>query len=141
MSSFSLKEFRTVFGLLIDRIDRLPEAEAVALGRMARFIYEGCGGEAYVSSEPIPLARARKFIAGFEPGTRCAYCLQPTDAPARDHIVPFSAGGNESYDNIVPACRPCNSRKGAKSLLQFVAEGGLGELPEWRIERKARRLG
>lgn len=43
----------------------------------------------------------------------CAYCGR-TDAPlCRDHVVPVAKGGTNDIDNIVPACRPCNSRKGA----------------------------
>lgn len=56
---------------------------------------------------------------------RCSYCLEWTDTPHLDHIVPRAEGGCDSPDNLVPACRSCNSRKHAKSLLQFVADGGL----------------
>ncbi len=29
-----------------------------------------------------------------------------------DHVVPRSHGGPRTFENIVAACRPCNSRKG-----------------------------
>ena len=45
---------------------------------------------------------------------RCAYCgCDLNDSPAeRDHIIPISRGGDNVKENIVPACRSCNARKG-----------------------------
>ncbi len=40
----------------------------------------------------------------------CAYCPLPADT--MDHIVPTARGGRHTPDNVVPACRSCNSRKG-----------------------------
>lgn len=42
----------------------------------------------------------------------CAYCGRADLPLTRDHIVPLIEGGTNSIDNIVPACRPCNARKG-----------------------------
>jgi len=43
----------------------------------------------------------------------CAYCrVEP--GITRDHIIPLSLGGAHVIENLVPACRPCNSRKHAK---------------------------
>lgn len=43
----------------------------------------------------------------------CQYC--GAQLPAReltfDHVVPRSQGGRTSWENIVAACRPCNSAK------------------------------
>lgn len=40
-----------------------------------------------------------------------------------DHLRPKSEGGSPTYENLVPACHPCNQRKGSK-------------LPDWKdIER------
>lgn len=46
-------------------------------------------------------------------GHRCAYCGVSGVPLEREHRVPIARGGSQSPDNIVPACRPCNSRKGA----------------------------
>jgi HNH endonuclease/AAA domain len=43
-------------------------------------------------------------------GYRCVYCGGP--ATTADHIVPRSAGGTDSMDNLRAACRPCNSSRG-----------------------------
>jgi 5-methylcytosine-specific restriction endonuclease McrA len=34
--------------------------------------------------------------------------------PTVDHVVPVSRGGTASMENLVVACRSCNSRKGDK---------------------------
>lgn len=39
----------------------------------------------------------------------CQYCGRPAENV--DHIIPRSKGGGHTWDNVVAACRPCNSRK------------------------------
>jgi 5-methylcytosine-specific restriction endonuclease McrA len=39
----------------------------------------------------------------------CQYCGAP--AENLDHVVPRSRGGEHSWENVVAACRRCNSRK------------------------------
>jgi len=54
-----------------------------------------------------------------EYGYKCAYCgkeFDLFDLPERDHIIPVSKGGSNTKENIVPACRHCNSSKGNKSV-------------------------
>ena len=49
----------------------------------------------------------------------CAYCGQQFPnfhLLSRDHIVPRSKGGQDTWMNVVTACRECNGRKGHKSL-------------------------
>ena len=48
-------------------------------------------------------------------GNRCAYC-RCLDPDTIDHVVPLSKGGEHSWENVVLACRSCNSRKGTKLL-------------------------
>jgi len=50
---------------------------------------------------------------------RCAYCgveFEVENMPTRDHIIPISKGGDNTKENVVPACRSCNSKKGAKII-------------------------
>jgi 5-methylcytosine-specific restriction endonuclease McrA len=45
---------------------------------------------------------------------RCAYCdaeFEVENMPTKDHIIPISKGGHNTKENIVPACRSCNSKK------------------------------
>lgn len=43
----------------------------------------------------------------------CLYCgLQfPRSLLTRDHVRPLSGGGRDTWENVVSACFPCNSRK------------------------------
>lgn len=63
------------------------------------------------SEEWIDILKEHKF--------RCAYCgcgFTLFDRETRDHIIPISKGGNNIKENIVPACRSCNSKKHNKIL-------------------------
>ena len=42
-------------------------------------------------------------------GWICQYCGSP--AENLDHVMPRSRGGTHTWDNVVAACRRCNSRK------------------------------
>ncbi len=44
-------------------------------------------------------------------GNRCVYCGSHEDLTL-DHLHPKSKGGKTNWDNLVTACRRCNSRKG-----------------------------
>lgn len=50
---------------------------------------------------------------------RCAYCdveFEVENMPHRDHIIPISKGGDNIKENVMPACKSCNSRKRDKIL-------------------------
>lgn len=40
---------------------------------------------------------------------RCQYC--GASAENIDHVIPRSKGGRHTWDNVVAACRPCNTAK------------------------------
>src|SRR5690606_9630283 len=50
-------------------------------------------------------------------GYRCMYCgrhrsdLRHREFLTRDHVVPMSRGGTNTWENVVTACSPCNNRK------------------------------
>lgn len=47
----------------------------------------------------------------------CLYCGQrfPDSMLSRDHVTPISRGGQDNWNNVVAACKPCNTYKGARS--------------------------
>ena len=49
---------------------------------------------------------------------KCAYCgrsiLDLPDGLVRDHVIPICRGGDNTKENIVPACSGCNSSKGVR---------------------------
>ena len=54
-----------------------------------------------------------------ESGQKCSYCGQTTNL-ALDHIFPQKLGGKDIGDNLIYACRSCNSSKGKKDLMEWM---------------------
>lgn len=50
-------------------------------------------------------------------GFKCQYCgrKKAMNELTYDHVVPRANGGQTTWDNIVTACQPCNSRKGRRT--------------------------
>lgn len=49
----------------------------------------------------------------------CVYCPATEDLTL-DHVVPLARGGVHSEENLVVACRPCNSSKGVTPLSEWL---------------------
>jgi 5-methylcytosine-specific restriction endonuclease McrA len=47
----------------------------------------------------------------------CQYCYKP--ATTLDHVNPRSKGGRHEWENLVAACKPCNSKKADKTLKEI----------------------
>lgn len=58
----------------------------------------------------VPLNRRAVFLRDDH---ACQYCGHA--AENIDHIVPRSQGGTHVWENVVAACRRCNSRKGGRT--------------------------
>ena len=52
-------------------------------------------------------------------GDKCSYCGSYENL-ALDHIIPQKLGGKDAGDNLIYACRSCNSSKGKKDLLVWM---------------------
>ena len=52
-------------------------------------------------------------------GQICNYCGS-TDKLALDHIFPQKFGGLDNAENLIFACRTCNSSKGKKDLMEWM---------------------
>ena len=48
----------------------------------------------------------------------CQYCGNDfkTSELTVDHVLPRSRGGKNTWENLVAACKPCNQKKGAKTM-------------------------
>jgi 5-methylcytosine-specific restriction endonuclease McrA len=46
---------------------------------------------------------------------RCQYCGRGDVSLTVDHIVPKSRGGEDTWENLITACIPCNNRKGDRT--------------------------
>lgn len=57
---------------------------------------------------------------------RCAYCGcrlgegEGEERPTMDHVIPLCQGGQHSKENVVPACKRCNSVKHCRTPEQWV---------------------
>lgn len=54
-------------------------------------------------------------------GAKCWYCGCVGVSFTLDHVMPRSRGGSSDPANLVPACRSCNSRKGARTPEEWLA--------------------
>ncbi len=58
----------------------------------------------------VPLNRRAVFARD---ASRCQYC--DSQAENLDHVLPRSRGGTHTWENVVAACRRCNTRKGNRT--------------------------
>jgi 5-methylcytosine-specific restriction endonuclease McrA len=61
----------------------------------------------------------------------CAYCGNPADT--LDHVTPRIQGGSTVKQNLVPACKHCNGKKGALLIWTWWQEQ-----PYWDFDRALR---
>jgi hypothetical protein len=52
-------------------------------------------------------------------GQICNYCGSP-EKLALDHIFPLKYNGKDNADNLILACKTCNSSKGKKDLIEWM---------------------
>jgi len=50
---------------------------------------------------------------------QCAYCGSIKDLTT-DHLIPRSRGGDDSADNVVLACQPCNTSRGERGIFEWL---------------------
>ena len=70
-----------------------------------------------------PKVKTRRKAAVFDrDGPWCFYCRRcfAYDELTIDHLIPVVRGGSNTVDNLLLACKPCNSRKGHKDILSFI---------------------
>lgn len=68
----------------------------------------------------------REVLAG--KGTVCHLCRRP-GADSIDHLIPHSAGGAYTYDNLMPAHRVCNSMRGDMPLAEWFTRHPVNRRP------------
>lgn len=70
--------------------------------------------------------KGRRNTVFHRDGGRCRYCgAEILTDYTLDHVVPRVQGGGSTLDNLVLACRPCNTEKGGRTP----AEAGMELLP------------
>jgi 5-methylcytosine-specific restriction endonuclease McrA len=131
-------------GRVLDWINWQSAACLYARGAVAWTLGEPCmhihGGMSRASGErsvlhlhPIMAARGHARSRALDPtptltntalfardAQLCLYCGQQFSRPhlTRDHVMPVSKGGRDTWENVVTACFHCNSRKGNRTPQQ-----------------------
>ena len=67
----------------------------------------------YVSFNSLDIVLNRKNLL-MRDHSSCQYCGSKSNLTI-DHIIPKQQGGKDSWENLIIACSPCNSRKGNKT--------------------------
>lgn len=70
----------------------------------------------YLIHRPRPRVKLTRREVFIRDGFTCQYCGRQGNDLTIDHVVPRSRGGGHAWENLVSACKPCNHRKGGKSL-------------------------
>ena len=70
-------------------------------------------------------------------GKKCSYCGSDKHL-AIDHIFPQKLGGKDSGDNLIYACKSCNSSKGKKDMMEWMLSKG--NFPALMILRRYLKL-
>lgn len=70
----------------------------------------------YMIRRPRPRVKLTRREVFIRDNYTCQYCGRTSGDLTIDHVIPRSRGGPHTWDNLVSACKPCNHRKGGKSL-------------------------
>ncbi len=92
------------FGFIMDRFKKLQSGEISWSGSIREYI------------------REREIVG------KCIYCGS-TQNLAPDHLIPRSRGGPDSGDNLVTACRSCNSSRADKGIYEWFELDRRNEVP------------
>ena len=68
----------------------------------------------YVRYDNLSVELNRKNILSRD-GNKCQYCGVSKLPLTIDHILPKVKGGQDSWENLTTACKPCNQRKGDRT--------------------------
>jgi 5-methylcytosine-specific restriction endonuclease McrA len=72
----------------------------------------------YMIKRPRPRVKLTRREVFIRDDYTCQYCGSRTGDLTIDHIIPRSRGGQHTWENLVSACKPCNHRKGGKTLIE-----------------------
>ncbi|RTL12473.1 MAG: HNH endonuclease [Neisseriaceae bacterium] len=60
-------------------------------------------------------------------GNLCVYC-KVNDSNTVDHIIPATRSGSNNLENLLPACKKCNVKKGIISIYDYCTKSTLAEI-------------
>lgn len=87
----------------------------------------------------VPYGHSERVVRFALFDNRCAYCGM--DAPlAEDHFIPLKLNGGHFIENIVPACKSCNSRKNASHPERWYKAQSFFSAERWNLILKYTQL-
>jgi hypothetical protein len=104
------------YALVMALVAQAPETPKRAVLMPVRGKTAGNAGK---GSKWIGKVRRRRIYA--RDGHRCVYCIELAERLTLDHLVPRSAGGTHSNENLLTACMGCNRKRGNTPVAAFVA--------------------
>ena len=116
---------RRALRLVIDRKAEVLEVDESRIFHSERHTFAAPSVIRLVRFVHVPRKFRRQVTNTFlfaRDGYKCQYCgrhktqLRGREFLTRDHIVPISRGGGNTWQNVVTACSPCNNRKGSHLL-------------------------
>jgi 5-methylcytosine-specific restriction endonuclease McrA len=108
---------RRAIVLVIDGKAEILEAHDASVATASRrFPWPSVIRLVYLIRRPRPRVKLTRREIFIRDGFTCQYCGRQAGDLTIDHIIPRSRGGQHTWDNLVSACKPCNHRKGGKSL-------------------------
>lgn len=107
-------------GLLVRRGSGYRPAPAICPDCISRAEAEASRSHQTMSSDRDPIPAQLRFRILQRDGFRCRYCgrSSPDGAVLHvDHVIPFSAGGPTTEDNLMTSCEQCNLGKSASTVI------------------------
>jgi 5-methylcytosine-specific restriction endonuclease McrA len=109
---------RAIVLVISGKAEVLESHQAAILTPGDSFPYPSVIRLVYLIKSPrarVKLTRREVFIRD---RYTCQYCGRRTHDLTIDHVIPRSRGGKHVWDNLTSACRPCNHRKGGKTVAE-----------------------
>ena len=70
---------------------------------------------AYMIKRPRPERKLTRLEVFNRDQYTCQYCGKESRQLTLDHVIPRYKGGEQSWENVVSACIPCNRRKAGRT--------------------------
>ena len=114
------KALGALLGYHANYISRLEREDEVITPRFEKFL------RSVLTTQTLRRHRLAKGIVSLKEWERikqayhssCAYCGKQQERLVQDHIIPLDNDGPHTAENIVPACRSCNSKKGNREEMK-----------------------
>ncbi|MEE9172956.1 MAG: HNH endonuclease [candidate division NC10 bacterium] len=111
---------RAIVLLYTGRAERIEDsADLIRSPSVALFIPSVIRLQRYIQRPPIQTLSFNKKNILKRDGYTCQYCgRNGSERMTIDHVVPRFLGGKTIWENVVSACRSCNTRKGNRTPQQ-----------------------